>query len=140
MIKVRVTNIGQRTRSRLGVSVKPKETVELTVTSRQFITVKAVKDFKVEIIDEENKKTESLPNENEESENNNNENNSHSSNDVESEKAENLDINKLTADEVVQAVKDGILNIDEAIALEVAGKSRVTLIEKLEKLKEELEG
>lgn len=47
-----------------------------------------------------------------------------------------LDYYDLNVEEVLRAVEEGVFDVDEAIAYEVAGKNRVTLLDKLEELKQ----
>lgn len=115
--RIRVTNKGERIRSRLGVSFYPNQPVEITVTDRTFIVIKAVKDFEVEILDE----GKDIP-----------------QNEVKREVPENfdgLDLAGMTAKEVIKTVKTGIISIDEAIEREKAGRNRKSLIEQLEGMK-----
>lgn len=106
MKEVKVTNTGRRVRERLGVRFDPKKTVELMVNNRQLLTLRAVKDFDVEVVED-------------------------------SPVQEELNYSNLNMDEVLNAVKEGKLTVDEAIAKEVAGKNRSTLLDKLEELKEQ---
>lgn len=106
MKEVKVTNTGRRVRERLGVRFDPKKTVELMVNNRQLLTLRAVKDFDVEVVED-------------------------------SPVQEELNFSDLNMDEVLNAVKEGKLTVDEAIAKEVAGKNRSTLLDKLEELKEQ---
>lgn len=118
--KVRVTNNGKRVRERLGTRFLPNKEEFLEVNNRQYLTLKAVKDFTVEIIqDEEITKEEDTENEAE-----------FNPQDVE------VDYYDLTIDGVLEAVENGAFTVEEAIALEVSGKNRVTLLEKLEELKQ----
>ena len=48
-----------------------------------------------------------------------------------------LNYSNLNMEEVLQAVKDGKLTVEEAIAKEISGKNRSTLLDKLEELKEQ---
>lgn len=50
---VQVINKGKRTRDRLGSRFEPNKTVELKVNSRQFLTLKAVKDLEVNIVNKD---------------------------------------------------------------------------------------
>lgn len=112
--KVRVTNTGKRVRERLGSRFLPNTEQEIEVNSRQYITLKAVKDFKVEIIEDEKKEE---------------------TQDTVSD--EEVDYYDLNIEEVLKAVEEGVFDVDEAIAREVAGKNRVTLLEKLEEIKQD---
>lgn len=103
MRKVKVTNSGRRVRYRLGKRFDPKETVELEVNNRQLLTLRAVKDFVVEV--------------------------------VEPPVQEGFNYSNLNIEEVLNAVKEGKLTVEEAIAKEVSGKNRATLLDKLEELK-----
>ena len=137
--KVRVINRGKRIRDRLGSRFLPNETKEMEVNRRQYLTLKAVKDFEVTIIDK------NVDNDNDINVNNNMDNNNKNNNDA--DKADNahnngelgrkINYDDLTIDEVIKAVKEGKIDVDEAIALEVTGKNRVTLLNKLEDLKKE---
>ncbi|KMY60114.1 hypothetical protein [Geobacillus stearothermophilus] len=118
MKTLRVVNKGKKARYRLGVEFPPNQTVEITVSNREYLTVKAVRDFEVEIVSEDDK--------------------SEAKHSHESAKtnAPSLDVQSMTIDEVLEAVKEGKLSVDEALSQEKAGKKRSTLIDKLESLKE----
>ncbi|KQB92110.1 hypothetical protein [Geobacillus sp. PA-3] len=116
MKTLRVVNKGKKTRYRLGVEFPPNQTVEITVSNREYLTVKAVRDFEVEIVSEDETKQ---------------------SSDIAETDAPSLGVQDMTIDEVLQAVKEGKLSVDEALSQEKAGKNRSTLIDKLEALKEE---
>lgn len=133
-IKVKITNKGNRTRERLGSRVRPNEEKIIEITNnRELLTLKAVKDFEVKLIKEENTENEENNTENE----------------VETEKQEehtenvnkdtgNLsedDYNELTIEEVLKHVESGLLDIDEAVAYETVGKNRKTLLDKLDNLR-----
>lgn len=133
--RVLVTNNGKRIRDRLGSRFLPSETKEMEVNSRQYLTLKAVKDFTVEIIEEDKKKDD----------NNNIKSNVDINNQVVTKDDEDnekntfddeLDYYDLNVEEVLRAVEEGVFDVDEAIAYEVAGKNRVTLLDKLEELKQ----
>lgn len=125
--KVVVTNVGRRVRERLGSRFLPNESQELEVNSRQYLTLKAVKDFVVEIVENDKNTNEEIK----QSENDDNNNVENDENEGE------LDYYDLNIEEVLKAVNEGIFDVDKAIALELAGKNRVTLIEKLEEIKQE---
>lgn len=148
--KVRVINRGKRIRDRLGSRFLPNQPQELEVNSRQYLTLKAVKDFDVEILDSDN----DTDSNNTVNSNVDNDSQIHSDvdNDIDSsidddvvndgendaeysQDDEVLDYYDLNIEEVLKAVREGIFDVDEAIAYEVAGKNRVTLLEKLEDLK-----
>lgn len=132
--KVLVTNNGKRIRDRLGSRFLPNETKEMEVNRRQYLTLKAVKDFTVEIIKEDKKKDDD----------NNIKSNVDINNQVVTKDEDNekntfddeLDYYDLNVEEVLRAVEEGVFDVDEAIAYEVAGKNRVTLLDKLEELKQ----
>lgn len=133
--KVRVINRGKRIRDRLGSRFLPNQPQELEVNSRQYLTLKAVKDFTVEIIEEDKKKDD-----NNNIKSNVDINNKVITKDEDNEKngfGDELDYYDLNIEEVLKAVKEGIFDVDEAIAYEVAGKNRVTLLNKLEELKKQ---
>lgn len=127
-------NRGKRIRDRLGSRFLPNQPQELEVNSRQYLTLKAVKDFTVEIINEDKKKDDD----------NNIKSNVDINNQVVTKDEDNekntfddeLDYYDLNVEEVLRAVEEGIFDVDEAIAYEVAGKNRVTLLNKLEELKQ----
>ncbi|MGG3790285.1 hypothetical protein [Geobacillus thermodenitrificans] len=119
MKTLRVVNKGRKTRYRLGVEFPPNKVVEITVGNREYLTVKAVRDFEVEIVSEGGK-SETKP--------------SHES---AKPATSSLDVQSLTIDEVLEAVKEGKISVDDALSQEKAGKKRSTLIDKLESLKEE---
>jgi hypothetical protein len=116
MKTLRVVNRGKKARYRLGVEFPPNQTVEITVSNREYLTVKAVRDFEVEIVSEDETKQ---------------------SHGIAETDAPSLDISGLTIDDVLEAVKEGKLSVDEALSQEKTGKNRSTLIDKLEALKEE---
>ena len=133
--KVRVINRGKRIRDRLGSRFLPNQPQELEVNSRQYLTLKAVKDFTVEIINEDKKKDD-----NNNIKSNVDINNKVVTKDEDNEKngfGDELDYYDLNIEEVLKAVEEGIFDVDEAIAYEVAGKNRVTLLNKLEELKKQ---
>ena len=132
--RIRVINKGRRVRERLGSRFLPNQEQELFVNSRQYLTLKAVKDFEVELLDNNHSNIDS---------DSDNDTDNHDDG-VDSEDNakdivfdEELDYYDLNIEEVLKAVTEGIFDVDEAIALEVAGKNRVTLLEKLEELKQE---
>ena len=104
MNEVKVTNVGRRTRDRLGIKFIPEQEETLSVNNRQLLTLRAVKDFKVEVPEEP-------------------------------EGEEELNYSDLNMDEVLKAIEDGKITVDKAIAKEVAGKNRTTLLDKLEENK-----
>lgn len=106
MKQVKVINTGKRTRERLGYRFDPKQEVELMVNNRQLLTLRAVKDFDVEVVEVEDSPDQEV-----------------------------LNYSSLNVEEVLKAVKDGKLTVEEAIAKEIAGKNRTTLLDKLEELK-----
>lgn len=134
-IRVLVTNNGKRIRDRLGSRFLPNEKKEMEVNKRQYLTLKAVKDFTVEIIGEDKKKDDDINIKSNVDINNKvvtkGEDNEKNSFDDE------VDYYALNVEEVLKAVKEGIFDVDEAIAYEVAGKNRVTLLNKLEELKKQ---
>ena len=133
--RVLVTNNGKRIRDRLGSRFLPNETKEMEVNRRQLLTLKAVKDFTVEIIKEDKKKDD-----NNNIKSNVDINNKVVTKDEDNEKngfGDELDYYDLNIEEVLKAVEEGIFDVDEAIAYEVAGKNRVTLLNKLEELKKQ---
>lgn len=132
--KVRVINRGKRIRDRLGSRFLPNETKEMEVNRRQYLTLKAVKDFTVEIIKEDKKKDDDIN-----IKSNVDINNQVVTKDEDNEKNsfdDELDYYDLNIEEVLRAVEEGVFDVDEAIAYEVAGKNRVTLLDKLEELKQ----
>lgn len=118
MKTLRVVNKGRKTRYRLGVEFPPNKTVELTVGNREYLTVKAVRDFEVEIVNEGDKSETKHRHESAKTD------------------APSLDVQSMTIDEVLEAVKEGKISVDEALSQEKAGKNRSRLIDKLEALKE----
>lgn len=142
-VNVSVVNTGKRMRDRLGSRFTPnKEVILEGLNQRQYLTLKAVKDFKVTIIEEEknedpldNNGNEPDGNENDENSNENPEDNN--TNDDGNNDDGELDYYDLNVAEVIKAVEQGVYDVDEAIAHELAGKSRTTLLEKLEVLKQE---
>ena len=134
-IRVLVTNNGKRIRDRLGSRFLPNQTKEMEVNRKQYLTLKAVKDFTVEIIEEDKKKDD-----NNNIKSNVDINNKVVTKDEDNEKntfGDELNYYDLNIEEVLKAVKEGIFDVDEAIAYEVAGKNRVTLLNKLEELKKQ---
>lgn len=128
MKKITVKNIGKRTRDRLGLRVQPGETKELEVSNREYLTIKAVKDFRVEVLpikqenntetDEDDTKTDKNTTDKAET----------------SESQGDINYANLNIEEVIEAINGGNLDVTEAIALEVAGKNRPTLLEQLEEI------
>lgn len=139
MMLVKVVNRGKRVRDRLGSRFLPHVEQTLKVNNRQYLTLKAVKDFEVTIIDK------NVDNDSDINVNNNMDNNNKNNNDADKadnahnngELGEKINYDDLTINEVIKAVKEGKIDVDEAIGLEVAGKNRVTLLNKLEDLKKE---
>lgn len=132
--RVLVTNNGKRIRDRLGSRFLPNETKEMEVNRRQYLTLKAVKDFTVEIIKEDKNKDDDIN-----IKSNVDINNQVVTKDEDNEKNtfdDELDYYDLNIEEVLRAVEEGVFDVDEAIAYEVAGKNRVTLLDKLEELKQ----
>lgn len=127
MTKIKVTNTGNRVRERLGSRILPNQTVEIEVNSRGYLTFKAVRDFEVEVLDVEEKETAEVSSETTEEEN------ASQDEELDAQDGE-LDYYELTIDEVLKAVDEGVYDVGEALALEIAGKNRVTLIDKLETL------
>lgn len=116
-MKLKVFNKGTRTRYRLGVGFPPKKEVEIEVSKRDYLTIKAVRDFEVMILEDSKEQNAQIS-----------PGNGPISGDI--------DLSELNISEVVKLVEEGKMKPEEAIAKEVAGKNRQTLIEKLEKLKE----
>lgn len=121
--KLLVTNKGKTTRYRLGVGFEPNKPKEIEVSKTQVITVKAVRDFEVEFIEEAPKK-ENVSEEPKE----------------EAEETEDEDfkeeLQESNIDDFIDTVIENHIDIDRAIAIETEGKNRVTLIERLEEFKE----
>lgn len=119
-VKVKVTNTGERERSRLGVSVKPGKTRSVTVTNpRDLLTLRAVRDFDVsdvgadaaEVLDEGA---------------------SGASAGAETDNSEaDVDVSAMTVDEVLAAVASGEVSVEDALAAEQAGKNRSSLVKQL---------
>lgn len=133
-LKVEVFNKGKRVRERLGSRIAPKERKIFEVNANQYMTLKAVKDFEVRILDHNSDIANDVDNDNDSEIDNKHESVSvsNSDNDAVSE----LDFNSMTIDEVLEAVENGQIDVDKAIALEITGKNRKTLLNKLEELKE----
>lgn len=134
-IKVRVTNIGNRIRDRLGSRFYPNQTKEVEINKRHLVILRAVKDFTVEVISEENENTAT--------ENNiksnvkiNNDIVTKEENEEQIDENEVFDYDSLTIDQVLEAIESGQITVEEAIAFEVAGKNRSTLLNKLEVMKD----
>lgn len=132
--RIRVINKGRRVRERLGSRFLPNQEQELFVNSRQYLTLKAVKDFEVELLDNNHSNIDS---DSDNDTDNHDDGVDSEDNAKDSVFDEELDYYDLNIEEVLKAVTEGIFDVDEAIALEVAGKNRVTLLEKLEELKQE---
>lgn len=132
MITVKVVNKGRRIRDRLGSRFLPNEEQILEVNPNQYIALKAVRDFEVEIFDNNSDIDSNNVNDIDIAVENNlgdsEINNDHNSND-------DLDYYDLTVDEVLKAVEEGKFSVEEVIGLEVAGKNRRTLLDKLEDMK-----
>jgi len=123
MNEVKVTNVGNRIRNRLGYNFQPKQEVALSVNNRQLLTLRAVKDFKVVVLEPETKadtddgiKVDA---------------------EVDEKVVEEQELNysELNMEQVLKAVEDGKIDLDEAIAKEVSGKNRATLLDKLKDIK-----
>lgn len=132
---VSVINTGRRVRDRLGSRFLPNQERILKVNGRQYLTLKAVKDFKVTIVDnnESNQVEKPEVDSNEKSEEENVEQNEKDTQEI--QELQEL-INESTVDHVLDMVNNSDINIDEAIAYETVGKNRTTLIDKLEELKQ----
>ncbi|UOQ43357.1 hypothetical protein MUN89_15710 [Halobacillus salinarum] len=124
MKDIKVINKGKKTRFRLGVGFSPKEPVELTVSNREYLTVKAVKDFQVEVINPDSDKGSDISS-------------TKTSDNPQNHTEEDFNLSDLTVDEVIKAVQEGKLDIDQAIADEMEGKNRSTLLDELEGMKAE---
>lgn len=135
-----VTNTGKRVRDRLGSRFLPNESQTLYVNSRQYLTLKAVKDFEVSIAKDEHAKLDEdtaeqlITSEHKESDKKEDEaEQERSSQDIQ-ELQEKL--NESNVDQVIEMVANNELTVDEAIAYETVGKNRTTLLDKLEELKQ----
>lgn len=141
MKKLKVLNTGKKTRSRLGYNFEPKKEKEIEVSNREYMTVKAVRDFEVEILD--NTEKESDGTEGSETLNVENDDIDHTvpeeeiEEDTESDSEESINLSDLTVDEAIKAVENGKIGADEAIAQEIQGKNRSTLLDELEGMKTE---
>lgn len=137
MRTIKVINKGKRIRERLGSRFLPNQEHTLEVNSREYLTLKAVKDFEIQIMDSNNSNNASNSDSNPNKANDNvsdydtDRNNSNDA--VESE----LNYHDLNVEQVLEAIENGSFSADEAIAKEVAGKNRVTLLNKLEEIKQE---
>ena len=139
MRTIKVINKGKRIRERLGSRFLPNQEHTLEVNSREYLTLKAVKDFEIQIMDSNNSNNASnsdstsnkTNNGHDDSNTNSDRNNSDDA--VESE----LNYHDLNVEQVLEAIENGSFSADEAIAKEVAGKNRVTLLNKLEEIKQE---
>lgn len=116
-MKLKVVNTGNKVRDRLGIRFVPKQEQEIEVSNREYLTVKAVKDLTVTIVEKEG----IIPD--------NNDNND-DKNDVKET------LGSANVEDFISIVVDNDIDIDEAIALEVSGKNRPSLLEKLEALKQ----
>ena len=96
--------------------------------------LKAVKDFEVRILDHNSDIANDVDNDNDSEIDNKHE--SVSVSDSDDDAVSELDFNSMTIDEVLEAVENGQIDVDKAIALEITGKNRKTLLNKLEELKE----
>lgn len=133
-LKVEVFNKGKRVRERLGSRIAPKERKIFEVNANQYMTLKAVKDFEVRILDHNSDIANDVDNDNDSEIDNKHE--SVSVSDSDNDAVSELDFNSMTIDEVLEAVENGQIDVDKAIALEITGKNRKTLLNKLEELKE----
>lgn len=133
-MKVEVFNKGKRVRERLGSRIAPKERKIFEVNANQYMTLKAVKDFEVRILDHNSDIANDVDNDNDSEIDNKHE--SVSVSDSDNDAVSELDFNSMTIDEVLEAVENGQIDVDKAIALEITGKNRKTLLNKLEELKE----
>lgn len=129
-------------RDRLGLRFVPHQEKAVEVNSRQYLTLKAVKDLDITIIDdaEDNENTNDI---------NTNINDDSTVMDEDDTEIENNDTDEVTdiqelqkeidgstVDEVIAMVEGGQISADEAIAYETVGKNRPTLLDKLEELKQ----
>lgn len=133
-MKVEVFNKGKRVRERLGSRIAPRERKIFEVNANQYMTLKAVKDFEVRILDHNSDIANDVDNDNDSEIDNKHE--SVSVSDSDDDAVSELDFNSMTIDEVLEAVENGQIDVDKAIALEITGKNRKTLLNKLEELKE----
>lgn len=140
--KVSVTNTGKRMRDRLGSRFNPKETKVLEVNSRQYLTLKAVKDFEVSIINEDDNKSDNDTVDNDDTSTDNGVNQEAETDQDEQQENQGQDIQDLQneidnakIEDVISMVEGGKVEVDEAIAYEMVGKNRSTLIAKLEEIK-----
>lgn len=133
-LKVEVFNKGKRVRERLGSRIAPRERKIFEVNANQYMTLKAVKDFEVRILDHNSDIANDVDNDNDSEIDNKHE--SVSVSDSDDDAVSELDFNSMTIDEVLEAVENGQIDVDKAIALEITGKNRKTLLNKLEELKE----
>lgn len=142
MKKLTVINKGKQVRHRLGVGFLPNKETEITVSSREYLTIKAVRDFdivkEVDLTEKKKKKKKEKDSNSNMDNNNDNDNNNQEGNQEGNENSEenNLDLQSMNMEQVIQVVEEGAISIDEAIALEIQGKNRATLLDKLEGMKE----
>ena len=141
-----VKNKGSQTRHRLGVGFEPKKETEITVRGqRQYLQIKAVKDFEIieakDVSDQKNDKQQTTQETTQDKHEN-----EHAKSDK-TDAQEDTDSSNLTDEELqglnienfLKTVEEQNMDLDEAIALEQTGQNRVTLIEQLEELKEKEE-
>lgn len=129
--------MGNRVRNRIGLRFVPQQEQVVEVNSRQYLTLKAVKDLDVTIVDDNddhidtNINDDSTVMDEDDTEIENND-----TDDVTDIQELQNTINGSTVDQVVAMVESGQISADEAIAYETVGKNRATLIDKLEDLKQ----
>lgn len=135
---VRVINTGKGVRERLGSRFLPGKEQEVYVNQRQFIALKAVRDFEVTKITKND--TGNAENDTNKAEDDTGKaekdpvDDKKDPNDVQDTLDMQKKINDSTVEEVVNLVLDGQVKIDEAIGYEVVGKNRATLIKTLEEM------
>lgn len=149
---VKVTNIGKKPRSRIGVTFKPDEPVEMEVSSRDYLVLNSVKSLHVEKLEGKTEKNKEDPEQ--DTENTDDEESEEYEGSGEVEKIEDSDIeheeesDELTEDQIkemqdqnienfMKYVEEGAVPIEKAIEIEEDGKNRKTLIDELESMKEE---
>lgn len=131
MKKVKVINKGRRMRDRLGSRFFPEQEKIMEVNNRQHLTLKAVRNFQVEVIEEANNQSDSVN-----KINNKVVTKEEPENEKEPNSSDELNYHDLNIEEVLKAVEDGSLDVNEAVEHETANKNRVTLLEKLKEFKQ----
>lgn len=117
MRKIKITNVGTRERSRVGVKLKPGQSTEKTVSSRDFLILRSIRSFKIEELEAEQEKQEEQ----------------HQEPEKEAPADDLEQLQGLNRDDFMAKVKELELDPQEALEIEQEGQGRKSIIEALEK-------